>query len=262
MEPELLQKKHPFKMVVSIIMMLSISYAVVIYAHSFAGAQYAARTFSATGEAKVVAIPDVAEFTFSVITQGGTDLTALQKETNEKASKAIDFVKSQGVEAKDIRTSGYSIEPQQNYGECVKNECPPPKTIGYTVRQSVEVKARKLDKVGGILSGVVAAGANETSGLSFVVDDLNAVKNKARAQAIIDAQTKAEQIAKEAGFTVGRIMNISDGQIVPMYGLGNNQASKSIAGDMAPTPTAAPAPTIEPGSQEITVNVTVNYEIK
>ena len=47
------------------------SYSLVIEPSSF-------RSFTVSGEGKVVAIPDVAEFSFSVLTQGGKDLGALQ----------------------------------------------------------------------------------------------------------------------------------------------------------------------------------------
>ncbi len=62
------------------------------------------RSFSVSGEGEVVAVPDVAQFTFSVITQGGTDIPALQKENTNTANAIIDFLKENGVEEKDIKT--------------------------------------------------------------------------------------------------------------------------------------------------------------
>ena len=58
------------------------------------------RSFSVSGEGEVVAIPDVAEFTFSVITQGGKDIPALQKENANTANAIIDFLKENGVDKK------------------------------------------------------------------------------------------------------------------------------------------------------------------
>ncbi len=62
------------------------------------------RSFSASGEGKIVAVPDVAQFTFSVVSEGGKDLGALQKSNVEKTNKIIDFMKSKGVDSKDIKT--------------------------------------------------------------------------------------------------------------------------------------------------------------
>ena len=42
------------------------------------------RSFTVQGEGKVVAIPDVAAFTFSVLTQGGKEIAGLIRENTEK----------------------------------------------------------------------------------------------------------------------------------------------------------------------------------
>src|SRR3989338_5762353 len=65
------------------------------------------RSFAVSGEGKAVGIPDVARFTFSVITEGGKDIAALQQDNASKVNKAIEFVKSKGVDKKDIRTENY-----------------------------------------------------------------------------------------------------------------------------------------------------------
>ena len=61
------------------------------------------RSFSVTADDKVVAIPDVAQFNFSVIVQGGKDIASLQKENTEKTNKAIGFLKSQGINERTLR---------------------------------------------------------------------------------------------------------------------------------------------------------------
>jgi len=51
------------------------------------------RTISFTAEGKILAKPDVAIITASVITQG-TEATEVQNENNSKMQQVIDFVKS------------------------------------------------------------------------------------------------------------------------------------------------------------------------
>jgi len=169
------------------------------------------RSFSVSAEGEAVVIPDVAEFTFTVLTQGGTDLTATQQTNTKKTNDAIDFVKSKGVERKDIKTQGYSVEPRYQYYNCTgpilqkgveidpyvseREACPPPEIVGYTVHNMVSVKVRNFEEVGGILSGVVENGANSVSGIYFTVDDPTAVENEARAEAIAKAKDKAEALA-------------------------------------------------------------------
>ncbi len=221
------------------------------------------RSFSASGEGKVVAIPDVAQFTFSVVTQGGADLGASQKDNTAKVNKAIGVIKAAGVADKDIKTEQYSVEPRYEY--CQPNvygaptsgttQCPPPKIVGYTVQQSVSVKARDFSKVGGMLADVVQSGANSVSQLSFVLDDPTAVQNQARAEAIQKAKAKAESIASAGGFSLGKLLSISEGGTapVPMYSLGFGGAKMESS--------MAPSPVIQAGSQDVIVDVTLSYEI-
>lgn len=232
------------------------------------------RSFSASGEGKVVGVPDVAQFSFSVITEGGTDIAKLQTENTNKINKIIAFVKSKGVEAKDIETQNYDLSPRyQNYscGPVIYNEaypgsgsssvmppkeCPPAKIVGYTITQSVSVKVRDFTKTGEILAGAVANGANSTSSLSFKIDDPTELRNQARAEAIAKAKANAKSIASAGGFRLGRLLSIDEGGYFPYY-----KESVGRSYDAAGGIAATPAPSIEPGSDDIVVTVTLRYEI-
>ncbi len=219
------------------------------------------RSFSVSGEGRVVAIPDIAQFTFSVLTPGGKDLGALQNENTVKVNKAIAVVKAAGVDSKDIKTEQYSVEPRYKYFDCRftidaygdTKACPPPEIVGYTVQQSVSVKARDFSKVGPILADVVSSGANSVSQLSFGLDDPTEVQNSARAEAIMKAKTKARSVAKAGGFKLGRLLSIDEDGAIPMYKYGAYPAMMESSD--------APAPSIEAGSQDVRVSITLSYEI-
>ena len=42
------------------------------------------RSFSVSAQGKVVAVPDIGQFTFTVITEGGTDIAKLQQDNTKK----------------------------------------------------------------------------------------------------------------------------------------------------------------------------------
>lgn len=223
------------------------------------------RSFAVQGEGKVIAKPDVAKFSFSVISQGGKDIARIQKENTERVNRAIELVKKAGVEEKDIKTEQYSVEPRYQYYSCPPPEpygtakpCPPAEITGYTVSQTVLVSVRNFEKVGDILTGVVEAGANSVSQLSFTVDDPTLLESEARAEAIAKAQEKAEQIAKAGKFSLGRLLSLDEGSTYPPFYYRNEAKAMGIGGGLD---AAMPAPSIEPGSQEIRVNVTLRYEI-
>jgi len=220
------------------------------------------QSFLVSGEEKVIVIPDVAKFTFSVISQGGKDIGRLQKENTEKTNKAIEFLKSQGTEPKDIKTQGYNLEPRYQYFSCpkpldeVSRPCSPPEIVGYTITQNVGVKVRDFSRIGDVLGGVVENGANSVSQLSFEIDDPVKLQNEAREKAILQAKEKAALIAKAGGFRIGKLLSIEEGFIRPFARF------EALGKGGEEVPVLTPSPIIEPGSQEITVNVTLRYEIE
>ena len=217
------------------------------------------RSFWASGDGKAVAVPDIAEFTFSVITEGKTDVAKLQQDNTAKMNKAIDFVKSKGVDSKDISTQNYAIDPRYQTTVCTYQPgevCPPADIVGYTVHQDVAVKIRNFENISPLLTGVVAAGANSVSQLNFTLDDPTAVQDEARKQAIEKAKARAQKIADDTGFKLGKLLEIDDGGITPIsYPRPLMAYDKMSVG-------AEQAPTIEPGSQETNVTIRLKYEIE
>ena len=217
------------------------------------------RSFSVVGDGKAVAVPDIATFTFSVLTEGGKDLATLQDQNSKKVNAAIDYVKSQGVKEADIKTATYNLEPRYEYSNCGYRSdvsiCPPPEIVGYTIRQSVAVKIRDFSTIGTMLRGVVSKGINNVSQLNFTIDDPTSVENEARAEAIAKAKTKAKEIAKAGGFSLGRLISISENGVTPMPYYAKTATLGIGGGDVAV------APEIEPGSEEVNVSVTLSYEI-
>lgn len=255
-------EEHKIRRFISFLFAISAlvaSFAVWNYSDSFSRSIQPSsfRSFTVTGEGKTISIPDVASFTFSVVTQGGKEISALQAKNTEAMNSAITFVKSKGVDAKDIKTTSYSLQPRYQYSTCdrVTGVCPPATIVGYEINQTVAVKVRDFSKIGDIMAGVVDNGANTVSSFQFSIDDSTAAENKARSEAIVKAKAKAEAIASAGGFSVGRILNISEANVVPSPMYSMYSMKTEAAGDVA-------APRVEPGSEETTVNVTIQFEIK
>jgi len=261
----------PYKNVLTIaagFALLAIGYAALSFTNAYSRSIQPSsfRSFAVSGEGKVVVVPDVAQFSFSVITQGGNDLASLQKQNTEKANAAIDFLKGEGVDEEDIKTQQYSVDPRYQRFNCnpvIRNGatteiCPPPEIVGYTVTQSVQVKLRDFSKIGGVMAGVVENGANQVSNLDFTLDDPSSAENDARKEAIEEAKRKAEAVAQAGGFRLGRLLSIEEGFVGPYY---NQTLGRGGALDFATESTALPAPSIEPGSQDVEINVVLRYEI-
>lgn len=216
------------------------------------------RSFTVQGDGKAVAVPDVSGFSFDVITEGGSNLATLQTENATKMNAAIAYVQKQGIDKKDISTTQYRIQPRYEIISCDYGSgkpCPPAKIVGYTVQQTAHIKIRDFSKISGLLAGVVTSGANSVSDLQFVIDDKTEVENIARTEAIKKAQEKAKSVAAAAGFSLGRLLEINESWVTPYYGREMLMAKTMDSEESV-------APTIEPGSQEVSISVSLKYEIQ
>ena len=229
--------------------MLILSVFLLVSTNSAWNTAVTTNTISFNGEGKMVAKPDMAKISLTILTTATTSKIA--QDDNSKRSKAVvDYLKSQKIDDKDIKTISYNISPQYKY---------PPyggqATItGYQVNQTMEVKVCNLDNTSNILDGVVTAGANQVNQLSFEIDNPDALKAEARAKAIANAKQKAGELQSQVGISLGKIVNFSEntgGYPVPMM-----YEAKSLGGGVGM------APAIPTGENEITVNVTLTYQIR
>ncbi len=214
-------------------------------------------TITVTDTGEIYAKPDLAIIDFSVVTEGKT-VTETMNKNSEKMNKVIGFVKEQGVEAKDLKTTNFNIYPRYEW-QRVEIEIypyPPGKRVlvGYDVSQTLEVKIRNLDKVGKIIEGATGAGANEIGNLQFTIDKEDELKKQARAEAIEKAKSKAKELASQLGVKLVRITNFSESEIFPRF---YDYALKEVGAPAA----AGATPQIETGENKISVTVTITYEI-
>lgn len=203
-------------------------------------------TFTVSGEGKVVVVPDIAVVTAGVQTQAATAKLA-QEQLNKAINAVSDSVKKLGIDAKDIKTANYSVFPITDYQDRKQQ------ITGYRASSNLTIKVRDMDKTNSVVDAATAAGANEVGGISFEVADKTKAENEAREKAVAEAKKKAEDAARIAGFRLGRIINYSEG---------SNGAPRPMPLIAKSEAVDAGAPTrIEPGSSEISVTVTLFYEI-
>ncbi len=221
----------------------------------------ATNTISVSGMGEVFAVHDMATFSVTV-REEAKDVAQAQDAATAKANAIIAYLKGAGVAEKDIKTISYNVNPKYEYsqGVCTQYSCPPSKQtlVGFEVYQSLEVKVQDPKKAGELLSGVGSQGASEVSGLSFTIEDEDALKADAREQAIAEAREKADQLAKQLGVSVVRVVGFYEdagGYPMPYYAKGG------VAMD-AMSSERAVAPELPAGENKIISNVNITYEIR
>lgn len=203
-------------------------------------------TITASGEGKIYAKPDIGEINVGVTNEAKTVAEAQTQSTNA-INKIVAFLKSAGVEEKDIKTTNYNINPVYDYakGKQVLR--------GYQVSQNLGVKIRNLEKSGDILAGATENGANIVGGINFTIDNPDSLKEQARSQAIAQAKDKAAKLAVQLGISLGKLINYSESGTQPPIFYAKSMA-EGIGG--------APSPEIPTGENEIIVDVSITYEIR
>jgi uncharacterized protein len=203
-------------------------------------------TFDVTGTGKVSVKPDIASVSVGISATGPT-VKAAQDQINNVSNKVSQALKSLGIDPKDIETTNYNVNPEYDYtnGQKIK---------GYASTTNLLVKVREIEKINQVIDTATANGANQVSGVNFEVDDKTKAENEARQKAVDEAKKKAEDAAKIAGFKLGRIVNYSEN-------LGNFGGPVPMVRALDAKGNAENTTQVEPGSTDITVNVTLSYDL-
>lgn len=218
----------------------------------------ALNVITVSGKGEVLATPDIASFSFSV-TEEAASVGDAQAKATDKTNKILAQIKAAGVEDKDIKTSSYSIYPRYEYANAGIYTSGTRYLAAYVVSQSVDVKVRKIEDAGKILSGIGEFGAENVSGLSFSVDQQDELARDAREIAIKDAREQAKVLAKALGVNLGRITTFYESapyQPYPVY------YGKDMIMSASGSARVEAAPELPAGESKIVSNVTITYEIK
>jgi uncharacterized protein len=203
-------------------------------------------TITVNGEATISVPPDVAQIDSGVTTEAKTAREA--SDANNKAMGGVLLaLKNAGIAEKDIQTSRLSLSPQS---AASRNANAPFQIVGYRASNRVTVTIRDITKVADTIDVLVGAGANEISGISFMVSKASKLLDEARVEAISDARRKAEIYARAADVSIGVPLSISE-ETTP----GPIPYRKLAAGVSAAAPVAQ-------GEETLRVTISVSYELK
>ena len=191
-----------------------------------------------TGHGDVTAIPDEAVVSAGVDTHAATAAAALTQNA-QAMQQVIAALKNAG--GSDLQTQEVSLQPQTDDQGTV---------TGYVAQDPVSAKA-KIAAAGSLIDAAVGAGANTVDGPSLDISDSDALYDAALKQAMASARAKAQALAQAGGFTVGPVFSVTEG----------SQAPQPVAWAAKAASGAAATP-VEPGTQDVTADVTVSFQIR
>ena len=202
------------------------------------------RTIDVVGTGVVRGTPDILDLTLGIDVRAKSAADALGR-NSDLVRKVLALLRSAGVTNDDIQTADLSIWPMTNDdGTAV---------IGYSVSNSLAVTIRDLDAAGKIVDTATEVASDEivVRGLSFSFDDNSLLVARARTEAVRRAKAQAEQLAKAADVSLGRLLRIRESS-APQGPIAF--ASETTADSKAAAP-------IRPGAQSLTVEVSLRYQI-
>jgi len=202
------------------------------------------RLVTVTGNASISVVPDTAMIRIGVISaaRNARDASAANA---KQMSTVLNAIKANGIDARDIQTSRLSLQPQYD-----ASKPGAARLTGFQVTNEVTIRIHDINNLPSILDHAIAAGANEMSGIEFLVSQQSKLLDQARNQAIDDAHRKAGLYAQAAGAKLGRVISIVDGGASPPP-RPVMQALRAGAG-------AVP---VAPGERMLRASVTVSYEL-
>jgi len=214
----------------------------LVLAAALSSAQAAERLVTVTGEASVSVPPDTAVIRVGVTSQGKTAAEASAANAH-RMTGVLSAIKGSGIADKDVQTSRLSLQPQYDTGKGG-----PARLLGFQVTNQVTVQIRDIKNLPNVLDKAIAAGANEMSGIEFVVSQQSKLLDQARDDAIADAHRKAALYAQAAGARLGHVVSITE-----------------EGAPLPPRPIAAmraAAMPVAPGEQTLRAVVTVSYDLE
>lgn len=199
-----------------------------------------------SGVGQVSGAPDVLRLELGAEARKPTVDAALA-DASAAMAHVRDALLAGGVAKADLQTTGVDISPTYD---------PKGRSItGYVVTQRLSAKVRNLDSAGALITKAVAAGGDATrlNGVSFALDDDDALLAKARRAAFDAAEAKAQLYADAAGRGLGAVVSVNETVAAPPVGYDAGYAQAASA--------PMPVP-LERGQQQVSVTVTVEWRFR
>jgi uncharacterized protein YggE len=193
------------------------------------------------GTGRVRTVPDEAEFSLGITTEGRTAAGALAANST-RMRELIDALKAAGVAKRDIQTRDVSVGPDYDEGG---------RSDDFVASNTVSVLIRNLDRAGAVLDAAARTGANNVYGPSLTRSNREGLEAKALEDAVGNARKRAKTLAEAAGVDLGAVTAISE-----------TGAAMPGPMELRAVDAAASSPPLEKGAQEIQATVTVTFAIE
>jgi uncharacterized protein YggE len=222
------------------------------------------RSIQVTGTAVVNVPPDRALIQLGVQSNGKTP-KEVQAKNAATISAVVKALKRLGVEARDISTDHYVIEPiYEDYDSLLIK--------GYRIHNIVGVTMRDVDRTSQAIAEAFEAGANQVVNVEFYTSELRKYRDQAREMAMQAAFEKAGALAHAADAQTDCVLNINENSWSYFNGWNwwsggrdQNLWTQNAVQNVAPTSGGTPSGDDNPvsaGQISVRAEVSVSFALK
>ncbi len=204
------------------------------------------RLITLEAQGTVSARPDVATLRVGM-TNVADSVTAAQTENTKVMKSLVSQLKVMGVDEKDIQTEGYNVYPKYEWSEDNERVF-----VGYEASDSLAIKIRKKENIGKVLTLAGEVGATNIGNLEWVVEEKEIYLDQARAEALQKIGKKAYGLTQALGVEVISVVSYNE------YETSQVDFFQPAAFGGAVKETVS----VESGSEDVALNVSVTFEIR
>jgi len=175
------------------------------------------RHIAVTGNAEMVAMPDIAVVHLSVESEQKTSSDA-KKEVDERVNNLLDGLADFGVDEENVSASNISTQERYAYNRGEKD-----KTPSYVARRTLKVTLNNIDKLNAFMDFALSVKINAIENIELKASNEKKLQQEVNALAVNNAKIKGNSLANAFGANLGAIysINANSNQSHHRYGANN-----------------------------------------
>ena len=222
-------------------------------------------TVQVIGRGSAPVVPDAAIVNFGVLTiREDTSDMAIQK-TSEALARVNTALEQAGIPSENRQITGYVLNPRYKENQDTSTgDTQVPEIDGYTASQQITVLIPEIkdnpDRINEIVTLATKSGANQVGEVKMVATNVEELKQKARLNALADADNKAKDMARVSGLELEGISSWYESVLAEP----GSQYGQIMNNEVPVTQPIVPSGVtiLQPGQLEIVVQLEVHYNIE
>lgn len=185
------------------------------------------RHISVTGDAQMLAMPDIAVIHLNVESEQKSSLDA-KKDVDERVNNLLDGLADFGVDEDNVSASNISTEVRRTYNRGEQD-----KIEGYIARRTLKVTLKDIDKLNAFMDFALKVKINAIRNIELKSSNEKQLQQEVNALAVNNAKSKGKLLANAFDAELGAIYSINANSNQSHHRYGANNEGYKMRSSMA-----------------------------